>query len=142
MTKHYRKLERMYSRAPVNDFFRPSLSVGGGRAEVRIAVRPEFFHAASAVHGAVYFKAMDDAAFFAANSLVQKFFVLTVGFNVYLTRPVSEGEMKAVGQVVHQSRRLLLAEAELFDSQGRQIARGNGSFMLSNIRLDAEIGYC
>ncbi len=91
-----------YSRAPVNDFFQPALSVGEGRAEVRMAVRQEFFHAASAVHGAVYFKAMDDAAFFAANSLLREVFVLTVSFTVYLTRPVSKGEMKAVGQVVHQ----------------------------------------
>ena len=139
--EHYRRLEGMYSRAPVNDFFQPALSVGEGRAEVRMAVRKEFFHAASAVHGAVYFKAMDDAAFFAANSLLREVFVLTVSFTVYLTRPVSKGEMKAVGRVVHQSRRLLLAEAELFDSQGRQIARGNGSFMPSRIRLDSEVGY-
>jgi hypothetical protein len=35
-------------------------------------VRPDFFHAAHAVHGSVYFKALDDAAFFAVASLVQE----------------------------------------------------------------------
>lgn len=139
--EHYRKLERMYRRAPVNEFFRPELSVSEGRAEVKIAVRREFFHAASAVHGAVYFKAMDDAAFFAANSLLADFFVLTVSFNLYLVRPISEGEMKATARAVHRSRRLLLAEAELVDGQGRQIARGSGSFMPSHLRLGPQVGY-
>jgi len=138
---HFRKLERMYASAPVNDYFRPVLTVSESRAEVVIAVRPEFFHAAHAVHGSVYFKAMDDAAFFAVNSLVPDVFVLTVSFNVYLTRPVSEGEMRAVGRVVHQSRQLFLAESELVDGRGRQIGRGSGSFMRSAIPLTPEVGY-
>ena len=104
-------------------------------------VRPDLFHAAGAVHGAVHFKLLDDAAFFAANTLVDDVFVLTVSFNVYFTRPVSEGEMKAIGRVVHRSRRLLIAEAELVDSNGREIARGSGSFMRSNIALSSVPGY-
>jgi acyl-coenzyme A thioesterase PaaI-like protein len=68
-----------------------------------IPVRPEFFHAAHAVHGSVYFKALDDAAFFAVNSLVTDVFVLTASYNLYLTRPVTEGALRAVGRVVHRS---------------------------------------
>jgi acyl-coenzyme A thioesterase PaaI-like protein len=34
-------------------------------------------HSIHAVHGSVYFKALDDAAFFAVNSLVEDVFVLT-----------------------------------------------------------------
>ena len=139
--EHYRKLEQMYARAPINRFFEPRLSVSRGRAQVVIAIREDFFHAANAVHGSVYFKAMDDAAFFAANSLIRDYFVLTVHFDTYLTRPVSKGEMKAEGRVVHQSRRLLIAEAVLTDSKDRQIARGSGSFMPSRKPLGPEIGY-
>jgi uncharacterized protein (TIGR00369 family) len=139
--EHYRKLERMYAGAPVNEYFAPVMHIGDGVAEVTIEVRPDFFHAAHAVHGVVYFKLLDDAAFFAANSLVADVFVLTVSLNVYLTRPVTEGVMKSVGRVVHQSRRLLIAEAEVVDSQGRQLARGSGSFMPSQIPLTPEIGY-
>lgn len=139
--EHYRKLERMYLAAPVNAFYAPTIAIGEGRAEVSIAVRPEFFHAAGAVHGAVYFKLLDDAAFFAANSLVDDWFLVTVSFNVYLTRPVSEGRMRAVGRVVHRSRRLFVAEAELSDGSGREIARGSGTFMRSNIALASVRGY-
>ena len=135
--EHFRKLERMYAAAPVNEYFRPELKVSEGQAEVIIPVRREFFHAANAVHGAIYFKALDDAAFFAVSSVVTDVFVVTVTYNVYLTRPVSEGSMRAVGRVVHRSKQLFLAEAELFDDRGKQVARGSGSFMKTAIQLSS-----
>jgi uncharacterized protein (TIGR00369 family) len=131
----------MYHSAPINRFFQPVMRVSEGHAEVTVPIKPDFFHAANAVHGSAYFKALDDAAFFAANSLVSEVFVLTVTFNLYLTRPISDGEMRASGRVVHKSRNLILADAELFDSAGRQIARGSGSFMRSQIPLTPAIGY-
>ncbi len=140
--EHHRKLERMYlTAAPVNEYYAPVMRVGEGEAEVSIEVRPDFFHAADAVHGSVYFKLLDDAAYFAVSSLVDDVFVLTVSFNVYLLRPVSEGTMTARGRVVHRSRRLFVAEAEVCDAEGRVIGRGSGSFMRSELRLGAEMGY-
>ena len=112
-----------------------------GYAEVVIPVRQDFFHAAGAVHGSVYFKALDDAAFFAVNSLVDDVFVLTVSFNIYLTRPISQGEMKAIGQVIHRSQRLFVAQSSLADSDGREIGLGSGTYMRSAIQLSPEIGY-
>ncbi len=138
---HFRKLERMYATAPINAFFAPRLLVGEGRAEVAITVRPDFFHAANAVHGSVYFKVLDDAAFFAVNSLVTDVFVLTVTYNVYLTRPVTEGVMTATGRVVSRSKNLFVAEAEIVDDRGRSVGRGSGSFMRSAISLSPAVGY-
>jgi len=139
--EHYRKLEHMYASAPVNQYYAPTMRVSEGRAEVTIPVRPDFFHAAGAVHGLLYFKALDDAAFFAVNSLLENAFVLTVSFNLYLTRSISEGEMRAIGRVVHRSRRFFIAEAEVVDSDGREIARGSGTFVPSTIQLSPEVGY-
>ena len=139
--EHFRKLERMYATAPINRYFEPKLTVSNGAAELVIPIRPDFFHAAHAVHGSVYFKALDDAAFFAVNSLVPEVFVLTVSYNIYLTRPVTEGILRAVGKVVHQSRNLFLADAELFDGQERKVGRGSGSFMRSSIALGPDVGY-
>ncbi len=138
---HYRKLERMYLAAPTNEYYRPAIHITDGGAEVRIAVRHEFFHAGNAVHGSVYFKALDDATFFAANSVIEDVFVLTVSFNLYLLRPVSEGEIIARGRLVSRSKRLLVAEGILTDERDREIARGTGTFMPSAIPLTAEIGY-
>lgn len=138
---HFRKLERMYNLAPINAFYKPTLTVERGKTELTIAVRPEFFHAANAVHGSVYFKALDDAAFFAVNSLVEEAFVLTANFTLYFLQPVNEGILRARGQVVYESKNSFVAEAVLEDEQGHQIARGSGSFIRSKIPLTAEMGY-
>jgi uncharacterized protein (TIGR00369 family) len=139
--EHFRKLERMYASGPINRYLRPTLRVERGFAELSMGVDRRLFHAAGAVHGSVYFKALDDAAFFAVNSLVRDRFVVTVEFNIYLLRPVSAGEIRATGRVAHSSSRLHVAEAELRDDRGRLLARGSGSFVESRIPLSAEVGY-
>ena len=75
------------------------------------------------------------------NSLVTDVFVLTVTYNVYLTRPVTEGVLTAAGRVVSRSRNLFIAEAELVDDRGRSVGRGCGSFMRSAIPLSPAVGY-
>lgn len=139
--EHYRKLERLYLAAPTNVYYRPSIRISEGEAEIVVPVRSDFYHAADAVHGSVYFKVLDDACFFAANSVVTDVLVLTVTFNIYFTRPASEGDLRATGKLIHRSRRLFVSEGTLFDASGRQLARGSGSFMRSDIRLDPAAGY-
>ena len=141
MTDHFRKLENMYLSAPINRFYGPTLHIERGGAELRMGIRPEFFHAAGAMHGSVYFKAADDAAFFAVNSLVEDVFVLTSTFTIYLLRPVSEGLLVARGSVVHAARTTFVAEAVLADGEGNQIGRGSGTFVRSKTPLTADIGY-
>ena len=138
---HHRRLERMYLSAPANEYFRPEIRISEGVAEVQLTVRPDFFHAASAVHGSVYFKLLDDATFFAASSLVDDFFVLTASFNIYFLRPISSGVMTATGTIVSRSKRLLIGEGVLVDGDGQPIARGSGTFMPSRTALDARLGY-
>ncbi len=140
-TEHYSKLERMYLSAPINAFYSPEIWISQGEAEITIPVKPEFFHAAAAVHGSVYFKLLDDAAFFAVNSLITEYFALTASFTTYLLRPVSEGKMKATGKVVHAGARSFLAESVVVDESGNEIARGSGNFVASKIKLTADIGY-
>jgi uncharacterized protein (TIGR00369 family) len=130
----------MYVSARTNEYYRAELSVEQGKATVSVPVRDEFFHA-FAVHGSVYFKVLDDAAFFAANSLVTDVFLLTASFTTYMTRPVTEGRMIGTGTVVHRSQRLFIAEAVLTDATGRQLGRGSGTFMRSQVPLDEKLGY-
>ena len=73
--EHFQKLERMYLGAPINRYFAPRIEISEGQAIVTLPVRDDFHHAAFAVHGAVYFKVLDDAAFFAVNSVVDDVFV-------------------------------------------------------------------
>lgn len=140
--EHFRKLERMYLEgANINRFFEPTATISEGRAEITMQVEPKFFHAAGAMHGAVYFKGLDDSAFFAANSLVEDVFVLTTSFNIYLLRPVTEGKILAVGTVFRAGANVIFAESEMFDEQGRTVARGSGTFAKSKVKLTPEIGY-
>ena len=93
------------------------------------------------MHGALYFLALDNAAFFAANSLVEDVFVLTTSFTTYITRPVSEGVVKSIGRVVNQNRSQFICESVLFDSNEKEIARATGIFVRSKIPLSDKIGY-
>jgi uncharacterized protein (TIGR00369 family) len=139
--EHFRRLERMYAAAPINGWFAPTLSVSSGRAEVRIPLRAEFHHAAGATHGCVYFKALDDATFFAANSLVTDVFVLTASFELELLRPVAGGAFRAVARVTEQGERRIVAEGELFDGEGTLVARGRGRFARSRTPLSPAVHY-
>ncbi len=139
--EHFRRLENLYHTAPCNAYYRPRLAVENGRATVRLDVRREFHHAAHALHGSVYFKVLDDCTFFAVNSLVPGFFVLTASFQVDLLRPVTEGSLEAVGEVVHAGRNRFLADGVCRDGEGRVVARGRGTFLPSDIPLTPAVGY-
>jgi uncharacterized protein (TIGR00369 family) len=138
---HFRRLERMYHAAPVTRLYGTRLEVREGEATVTLPVREEFFHAAGALHGSAYFRALDDAAFFAANSVVRDRFVLTVSFTVELRKPVTEGTLTARGSLRHRAGGRLQAEATLVDEEGREVARGEGVFLARGPALTPEIGY-
>lgn len=127
---HYRRLEDAYHTAPCHSSMRPELAVGDGRATVRLEIRPDMFHAMNAVHGAFYFKLLDDAAFFAANSVVTDTFVLTVSFNVQFLRPIAAGVLLAEG-CLRKNGNLLFADSVLTDGAGSELARGAGVFARS-----------
>ena len=139
--EHYRRLERMYLAAPINEFFKPTIKIGKGSAEITVNVDKRFFHAARAAHGAVYFKSLDDAAFFAVSSLVEDRFVLTSNFNLYMLAPIAAGVIRSVGKVVSGGGSSFLAESVLYNDQNDEIARGSGMFIKSKISLDPEMGY-
>ena len=139
---HYRALESLYASAPVNALFRSQLEVTGeGTAQIRFTVDESVHHAAGAAHGTIYFKMLDDAAFYAANSLVTDRFLLTTAFNLNFTAPIRSGEILAEGRWVSGRRRVFIAEARLVDAEGEEIGRGTGTFMRSRIALSGLDGY-
>ena len=58
-----------------------------------------------------------------------------------MIRPVSTGDIKAIGTVRFKSKNLFVAESTLFDEKGREIGFGTGNFAKSKIVLSEEIGY-
>ncbi len=139
---HFRALESLYAQAPINRFFESSLQIEGeGVARIRFTLDERHFHAAGAAHGTSYFKMLDDAAFYACNSLVSDRFLLTTAFNLFLTKPLAAGPVVAEGRWVSGRRRVFVGEARLVDAEGEEVARGTGTFMRSRISLATLPGY-
>ena len=139
---HHRALESLYGSAPVNALFDSRLEiVGEGRSRIEFVVTEAAYHAAGAAHGTIYFKMLDDAAFYAANTLVTDRFLLTTSFNLHFTKPVRAGKVVAEGRWVSGRRRVLVAESRLIDAEGDEIGRGTGTFMRSRIALSSLPGY-
>jgi uncharacterized protein (TIGR00369 family) len=139
---HHRALESLYAAAPINRLFPSTLEITAeGSAAIRFEVDERHFHAAGAVHGTAYFKMLDDAAFYAANSLVTDRFLLTTAFNLLFTRPLKSGPVIAEGRWISGRRRVFVAESRLIDAEGEEVARGTGTFMRSQIALSTLPGY-
>lgn len=139
---HYRALEALYASAPVNRLFDSRLEiVGEGHARISFTVDERVHHAAGAAHGTIYFKMLDDAAFYAANALVTDRFLLTTAFNLHFTKPIRTGEVIAEGRWISGRRRVFVAESHLTDGAGDEIGRGTGTFMRSHIPLSGLTGY-
>jgi uncharacterized protein (TIGR00369 family) len=139
---HFRALESLYAAAPINRLFESRLEIPeSGVARIHFAVDERYFHAGGAAHGTGYFKMLDDAAFYAANSLVTDRFLLTTAFNLLLTKPLKAGPVTAEGRWVSGHRRVFVAEARLIDADGEEAARGTGTFMKSRIPLATLPGY-
>tara|TARA_B110000027_G_C16074535_1_gene280724 strand:- start:633 stop:1070 length:438 start_codon:yes stop_codon:yes gene_type:complete len=140
---HFEKLEKMYLGANINTqiFETTTCKIESEKATITIDVSERYFHALGAIHGTVYFKLLDDAAYFAASSIVKDFFMLTTSFNINIIRPVSSGKLTAIGKVRYKSSSLYTAEATLYNDQGKEVAFGTGNFAKSKISLSKEVGY-
>ena len=139
---HYRALESLYAQAPINRLFDSRLEIpASGVARIHFTIDGRHYHAAGAAHGTGYFKMLDDAAFYAANSLVTDRFLLTTQFNLLLTRPLTAGPVVAEGRWISGKRRVFVADARLIDADGEEAARGTGTFMRSRIPLAGLDGY-
>jgi uncharacterized protein (TIGR00369 family) len=139
--KHYRALERMYLAGPINKIFNPQIAVSCERAIIEIDVKESLFHAGGAVHGAAYFKMLDDAAYFAASSIEPDFFMLTASFKINFTKPVSTGRMRSIGNVVREIRKQIIADSVVYDGDGIEIGRGSGVFVRGKLSLVDVMGY-
>lgn len=139
---HFHALEALYASAPINALFASRIEIPEeGVARITFDIDERLHHAAGAAHGTSYFKMLDDAAFYAANSLVTDRFLLTTAFNLLFTRPITHGPVVAEGRWVSGRRRVFVADARLIGPDGEEAARGTGTFMRSRIPLSSLKGY-
>ena len=141
MTTHIAKLTKMYARARINEFYKPRFVIEPDRTTIEIDVDEKYFHAAMAIHGSVYFKVLDDAAYFAACVWEEEYFIVTSSFTTYITRPVSSGVLTSVGRVLDRTKTQIIVEAVATNGDGREVARANGIMVRSHIPLASVSAY-
>ena len=140
--EHYRKLENMMHSAPIVKLVGARVEISHGQADIILPVNRELFHAAGALHGAMYFLTLDNAAFFAVNSLVEDVFVLTVSFNIYLLRPVrprrykSQSEKSSIPQKLNIWRNLFFTTRRV-----GKLPEAAVFLLKARVKLTPEIGY-
>ncbi|MCH2198072.1 MAG: PaaI family thioesterase [Flavobacteriales bacterium] len=136
MDAHYRRLEAIYDSAPVNNhFLRPTLLVKDGSSTLTIQFDKTHFHAGGGIHGARYFRLMDDAAYFAAASQEKEFFLLTLSFEVKLFRMITTEELECIGTFEGKEGKDYIATAEIY-ANGKIAAKGKGVFRASEMRYN------
>lgn len=139
---HYTSLESMFHAAPIQDLLKGGeMKVEEGKATYWLNVSKEYFHAAEALHGAIYFKLLDDSAYFAAASLEETYFLLTKSYTIHFRRPVVEDRLTAKGEVVSTTDHEIVAKSQVINAAGKVVAEGEGVFVRSKKPLKGQKGY-
>lgn len=134
--EHFERLKTMYSLAPIHNFYEGiELIVSENKAEIILPIDQRYFHGGMSTHGSVYFKVLDDAAYFACQSVITDFFIVTTNFSINLLRPITGGTIRALGEMDFVSANLFTASAKLYDERGKLCATGQGQFLKSKLSL-------
>jgi uncharacterized protein (TIGR00369 family) len=107
------------SGASIFDLLAPEvLEQEDGRAVFRFTARPELTIPSGQVQGGIVAAMLDMTMAFSANDLS------TVSLHVDFLRPAMGPELTVTATVTRRGRRVIFAEAEMVDQEGRLIARG------------------
>ena len=140
--EHFDRLLKMYELAPIHEFYKGiHMELEAKKATITLPVDKRYFHAAMSAHGSVYFKLLDDSAYFACQTEVKDFFIVTTSFNIQLLRPITGGVIKAIGEVDFVSKQMMTASSKLFDEKGRLVGKGQGQFLKSALPIQEVDGY-
>ncbi len=107
----------------------------GEHGSISVELEPELRHynPLGTVHGGVISTMLDTAAGCSVHSTLGPGEGYTsLDLTVKFLRPatVDSGRLKAVGKVIQRGRRTALAEAQLFDAEGRLVAHATSSCMI------------
>lgn len=137
---HFEDLEKLYLKK-LNKFFNPGIWISEGESEIVISIQKQICHVDGSVFGSVCSSLLQDAAALAVNTKIPRFFVQAEYFNSYLTNNIAYNQLVARARYLNMSGDQYVAEAVITDSNKKEIARGSGIFIKSNISLDSEISF-
>ncbi|MEH0167509.1 PaaI family thioesterase [Paucibacter sp. JuS9] len=107
-------------------------SIGDGMAELRVDLKEAHLNSWEVAHGGVLMTLLDVAMAHAARSIHrdQPDFgpgVVTVEMKTSFMRP-GEGELRAVGKLLHRSTTMAFCEGSVFGEDGKLCAHATGTF--------------
>lgn len=101
-----------------------------GRVVVELFAGPQHRHGGGVVQGGVITQIADAAMGMSLATLQEDgVWNTTIELKINFIRPAIEGRLRAVGRVVEMRQTLLFSEADVFDDQGRRIARASSTCM-------------
>jgi len=132
----------MFHAAPIQEMLSgATMKVEAKKATYKLSIKKDYFHAAEALHGAIYFKLLDDAAYFAAASQEDTYFLLTRSYSIHFKRPVEIDQLTAIGEVISEENGVIVSRSLITNSAGKIVAEGKGEFVRSKKLLIDQVGY-
>lgn len=141
LLQHFEKLENMYLAEPCSKLYAPGIKISSGETEILIPYNKKFKALDGFVHSSVLSKVLTDAARYAVTSFFDRVLIGTASFTTLYLRPAASGDLIAKGRFIGASGGHLLAEAVVTDSEGSELARGNGTFIETEFVLTPKSGY-
>ncbi|KQY81769.1 MULTISPECIES: PaaI family thioesterase [Roseateles] len=107
-------------------------AIGDGEAELRLTVTDQHLNSWRVAHGGVVMTLLDVAMAHAARSVNRHQpdlgpGVVTVEMKTSFMRP-GEGELRAVGKLLHRSTTMAFCEGSVFGADGKLCAHATGTF--------------
>ena len=118
-----------YISHPMHKNLNMNVHFGKESATVSMTIHESILNLVGTLHGAIYFKLIDDSCFFAALSAKESHFVATSNMTIHYVKPTSEGRLVAKARIITKRNRMYLCKSTIFNEKEDIIAYGSGSFI-------------
>jgi uncharacterized protein (TIGR00369 family) len=130
-----RHLDALRTRVSNSPFHRWAgielVSVGDGRAELAMDLRPHHFNPQGIVHGGIITALADTSIGLAIRSQLDAGLThRTAQLNVHFLTKGEGNRLVGRGRTIHLGQRMGYGESEVLDGQGRLLARASGTFIV------------
>ncbi|OCT14321.1 thioesterase [Paenibacillus pectinilyticus] len=104
------------------------VSMEGNIITIALDAKPHHLNPIGMVHGGVTSSLLDTAMGIIAMIARPEEKVVTTNLSVHFVSPLYEGRLFVTAELVHQSRKMITAQARVVDSEGNLGTMGTGSF--------------
>ena len=139
---HFDRLCRCCLEAKISKFLKATIEIPKkGCSKVSAQFNSDLTQNSDFLHGAILFEVADTAGFVAANSVEERYSVLTVDYHMNFLRPVQGEGVYALGEVSHSGKTLIVANSKVYTTSNKLVALGQGTYIVSKILLSTISGY-